>query len=155
MALRPGTHVGPYEILATAGAGGMGEVYRARDARLKRDVAIKVLPDHGWADADRLARLEREAQLLAARNHPCIAQIYGLEAHQTTRALVMEFVEGQTLAERIAFDERLMAAQIELPASSEGPHVGAPSPLFATHVGGPSSACRASSTSWLPTVSAF
>jgi len=80
----------------------MGEVYRARDARLKRDVAIKVLPDHGWTDADRLARLEREAQLLAALNHPCIAQIYGLEAHQSTRALVMEFVEGQTLAERIA-----------------------------------------------------
>ncbi len=102
MPLPPGAHVGPYEIVSPLGAGGMGEVYRARDHRLQRDVAIKVLPEHLAADRDRLARLEREAQMLAALNHPHIAQIYGLEQSAGARALVLELVEGETLAERIA-----------------------------------------------------
>ena len=102
MPLTPGAHVGPYEIVSPLGAGGMGEVYRARDKRLQRDVAIKVLPEHMAEDRDRLARLEREAQMLAALNHPHIAQIYGLEQSAGMRALVLELVEGETLAERIA-----------------------------------------------------
>ena len=92
--MNPGTKFGPYEILAPLGAGGMGEVYRARDTRLDRDVAIKVLPARLAQDAKRLARFEREAKVLAALNHPNIAQIYGLEEG----ALVMELVEGANLA---------------------------------------------------------
>jgi serine/threonine protein kinase/Tol biopolymer transport system component len=102
MPLAPGALVGPYEIVSPLGAGGMGEVYRARDRRLQRDVAIKVLPEHLAGDRDRLARLEREAQMLAALNHTHIAQIYGLEQSAGMRALVLELVEGETLAERIA-----------------------------------------------------
>ena len=79
MALAPGTRLGVYEILTPIGAGGMGEVYQARDTRLKRDVALKVLPDHFAQDTDRLARFQREAELLATLNHPNIAGIYGLE----------------------------------------------------------------------------
>ena len=79
MSLAPGTRLGPYEIVSAIGAGGMGEVYRARDARLGRDVAIKILPDLFAADADRVARFQREAQVLASLNHPHIAQIYGIE----------------------------------------------------------------------------
>ncbi len=97
----PGTRLGPYEITAKLGEGGMGEVYRATDSRLKREVAIKVLPPAFTADRERLARFEREAQLLAQLNHPNIAQIYGLEASGETRALVMELVDGPTLAERL------------------------------------------------------
>ena len=93
MPLSVGTRLGPYEILAPIGAGGMGEVYRARDSKLDRDVAIKVLPQTLAQDPERLARFEREAKVLAALNHPNIAQIYGLEQ----RALVMELVEGETL----------------------------------------------------------
>jgi Tol biopolymer transport system component/predicted Ser/Thr protein kinase len=93
MPLAAGTRLGPYEILAPIGAGGMGEVYRARDTQLRRDVAIKVLPTVLSDDPERLARFEREAKLLAALNHPNIAQIYGVEE----RALVMELVEGETL----------------------------------------------------------
>ena len=93
MPLSAGTRLGPYEILAPIGAGGMGEVYRARDTKLERDVAIKVLPQALAQDPERLARFEREAKVLAALNHPNIAQIYGLEQ----RALVMELVEGETL----------------------------------------------------------
>ena len=100
--LAPGTKIGPYEITSLLGAGGMGEVYRARDAKLERDVALKILPDAFAADADRLARFEREARTLAALNHPQIAQIYGLEQSGTTSALVMELVEGEDLAQRIA-----------------------------------------------------
>jgi eukaryotic-like serine/threonine-protein kinase len=92
MSLGPGVHVGPYEILSAIGAGGMVEVYRARDTRLDRDVAIKVLPDAFAADAERLARFEREAKILAALNHPNIAQIYGVEEANDARAIVMEFV---------------------------------------------------------------
>src|SRR5215216_4712900 len=98
MPLATGARLGPYEILGSLGAGGMGEVYRARDTRLQRDVAVKVLPDTFAADPDRLARFEREAQLLASLNHPHIGAIYGLEE----RALILELVEGETLADRIA-----------------------------------------------------
>src|SRR6266576_1126927 len=102
MALSPGTRLGAYEIVSAIGAGGMGEVYRARDTRLQRDVAIKVLPDLFAADPERLARFEREAQVLASLNHPHIAAIYGLEEAGGVRALVLELVEGETLADRIA-----------------------------------------------------
>jgi len=102
MALSAGTRLGPYEILSPLGAGGMGEVYRARDTKLRRDVAIKVLPDAVAADRERLARFEREAQLLAALNHPHIAHIHGLDDSIGTPALVMELVEGPTLADRLA-----------------------------------------------------
>jgi serine/threonine protein kinase/Tol biopolymer transport system component len=101
MALTSGSRVGPYEILAAIGAGGMGEVYRARDAKLGRDVAIKVLPEAFARDAERMARFQREAKVLASLNHPNIASIYGLEDSGTTHALVMELVEGPTLADRI------------------------------------------------------
>ena len=101
MALQPGSRVGSYEVIDTLGAGGMGEVYRARDSKLGREVAIKVLPDQFVSDADRLARFVREAQLLASLNHPNIAQVHGLEESGDSRALVMELVDGVTLAERI------------------------------------------------------
>ncbi len=102
MALSPGSRLGPYEISAQIGAGGMGEVYRAIDTNLARHVAIKVVPEAVAADRDRLARFDREAKTLAALNHPNIAAIYGLERSGGTTALVMELVEGLTLAERIA-----------------------------------------------------
>jgi eukaryotic-like serine/threonine-protein kinase len=101
MTISSGTHVGPYEILSPLGAGGMGEVYRARDTKLNRDVALKVLPEILARDPERMARFKREAQVLASLNHPNIAAIYGFEESDSTRALVMELVEGQTLAERI------------------------------------------------------
>ena len=109
MALAPGVRLGPYEIVALIGVGGMGEVYRARDTKLNRDVALKVLPDLYASDPERLARFRREAQALAALNHPNIAAIYGLEESNPSpgsgqaaiRALVMELVEGPTLAERL------------------------------------------------------
>src|SRR6266705_2432406 len=102
MALSVGTRLGPYEILAAIGAGGMGEVYRARDPKLNREVAIKVLPESFANDPDRLARFQREAQVLAALNHPNIAHIHGLEESDGIRALIMELVEGPMLADRIA-----------------------------------------------------
>ena len=102
MALAPGTRLGAYDIVALIGSGGMGEVYRARDNRLNRDVAIKVLPADVAADHDRLARFEREAQVLASLNHPNIAQIHGVDDSSGTPALVMELVDGPTLADRIA-----------------------------------------------------
>jgi len=100
--LNTGDQVGPYEIAGSLGAGGMGEVYRARDRRLNRDVAIKILPAVFASDFDRVARFTREAQTLAALNHPHIAQIYGIEESDSQRALVMELVEGETLADRLA-----------------------------------------------------
>jgi len=97
-----GTRIGVYEIVAPIGAGGMGEVYRARDPRLGRDVAIKVLPELVARDPDRIARFQREAQLLASLNHPHIGAIYGLEESGGVRAIVLELIEGDTLAERLA-----------------------------------------------------
>ena len=100
--MTPGSRLGPFQIVEAIGAGGMGEVYRATDTRLKRQVAIKVLASSVTADADRLARLQREAELLASLNHPNIAALYGIEESRGDKALVMELVEGATLAERIA-----------------------------------------------------
>jgi serine/threonine-protein kinase len=102
VALTAGSRVGSYEIAEQIGVGGMGEVYRARDTKLDRDVAIKVLPGAFAQDADRLARFDREARTLATLNHPGIAQIYGVEEADGSKALVMELVEGPTLADRIA-----------------------------------------------------
>src|SRR5207342_2070101 len=96
-----GREFGPYQITSLLGAGGMGEVYRARDRKLNRDVALKILPEAFAHDADRMARFEREAQVLASLNHSNIAAIYGLEESDGIRALVMELVDGPTLAERI------------------------------------------------------
>ena len=102
MALPAGTRLGVYEIVAPLGAGGMGEVYRARDGTLNREVALKVLPEPFAFDAERLARFRREAQVLAALNHPNIAAIYGFEESTSVHALVLELVEGPTLADRLA-----------------------------------------------------
>jgi len=102
MAVTPGTRLGSYEILSALGAGGMGEVYRARDTKLGRDVALKIIPDVFALDVDRVARFKREAQVLASLNDPHIAAIYGFEDSGTTHALVLELVEGDTLAELIA-----------------------------------------------------
>ena len=99
--MTPGTQLGTYEILSPLGKGGMGEVWRARDSKLGREVAIKTLPEEFAKDDERLARFEREAKLLASLNHPNIAAIYGLEEHESTRFLVLELVEGDTLAERL------------------------------------------------------
>jgi eukaryotic-like serine/threonine-protein kinase len=102
MALAPGFRLGPYEIQAVVGAGGMGEVYRAHDSKLNRAVAIKVLPSDVSSSPERLARFGREAQILARLNHPHIAQVYNFEDSTSIRALVLELVEGPTLADRIA-----------------------------------------------------
>src|SRR5262245_24469529 len=101
MPLAPGTRIGPYEVMSALGAGGMGEVYRARDTRLKRDVALKILPASFAADPDRLARFQREAEVVASLNHSNIAGIYGLEEQVGVRALALELVEGETLADRV------------------------------------------------------
>ena len=102
MSLRPGTSLGHYEILALLGAGGMGEVYRARDTRLGRDVALKILPEAFVNDPERLARFRREAKTLASLNHPHIAQVHGFEELGPTHALVLELVDGEDLAQRLA-----------------------------------------------------
>jgi len=107
MPLSTGEKLGPYEILAPIGAGGMGEVYRARDSKLKRDVALKVLPDAFAADPDRMARFQREAEVLASLNHPNIAHIYGVE----DRAIVMELVEGRTLQGPLPLEAALLYAK--------------------------------------------
>ena len=116
MALPTGKRLGPYEILSALGAGGMGEVYRARDTFLKRDAALKILPDSFATDSERLARFQREAETLASLNHPNIAAIYGLEHTDGVKALVMELVAGEDLSQRIAheaipFDEALPIAE--------------------------------------------
>src|SRR5687768_10116625 len=100
--LSPGTRLGAYEISVLIGAGGMGEVYRAKDTKLGREVAIKVLPSHFAADQERLARFQREAQVLASLNHPHIGAIHGLEETNGTQFLVLELVDGETLDKRIA-----------------------------------------------------
>jgi serine/threonine protein kinase len=102
LALAPGTRLGPYEVTALIGEGGMSKVWRAHHTGLKRDDALKVLPDAFASDPNRLARFRREAQVLASLNHPNIAHVYGLEQSDGVHALVMELVEGPTLADRIA-----------------------------------------------------
>src|SRR6516164_4639792 len=102
MPLTIGTQLGSHEITALLGKGGMGEVYRARDLKLKREVAIKILPDEFARDSERVSRFQREAEVLASLNHPNIAGIYDLKDVGNTQFLVMELVEGETLADRIA-----------------------------------------------------
>src|SRR5262245_36876454 len=102
MALVVGSRIGPYEVVSRLGAGGMGEVYRARDTKLGRDVALKVLPEAFDRDAERRARFDREARALAALSHPNIATIYGVQDADGVSALAMELVEGMTLADRLA-----------------------------------------------------
>ena len=102
MALEIGSRLGHYDVTALIGEGGMGEVNQATDTKLNREVALKVLPEAFASDPDRLARFQREAQVLASLNHPGIAAIYGIEEAEGTRALVLELVEGPTLADRIA-----------------------------------------------------
>jgi serine/threonine protein kinase len=99
MAIAPGTRLGSYEVVSLLEVGGMGEVYRARDVRLRRDVAIKTLPETLTADPDRLARFEREARVLASLNHPNIATLFAVEEGAAGYALVMELVDGETLAD--------------------------------------------------------
>ena len=101
MALQPGTTLGPYEIQAPLGAGGMGEVYKARDTRLDRTVAIKVLPEHVAADPDLKQRFEREAKTVAALSHPHICTLYDIGSQDGIDYLVMEYLEGDTLAQRL------------------------------------------------------
>src|SRR5215831_7544793 len=101
MALGPGSRVGVYEVTAQIGAGAMGAVFRGRDTKLLREVALKVLPEHFADDPDRLSRLQREAQLLASLNHTNIAHVYGLEQTAGVACIVMEFVAGETLADRL------------------------------------------------------
>ena len=126
MPLAAGSKLGSYEILAPIGAGGMGEVYRARDTKLGRDVAIKVLPEEFARDRQRLDRFEREARLLAQLNHSNVATLHGLEEHDGQKFLIMEFVEGETLAERIAkgpipIDEAL-SLFVQITAGLEAAH---------------------------------
>jgi serine/threonine-protein kinase len=126
VAIGPGTRVGPYEVIILIGQGGMGEVYRATDTNLKRTVAIKVLPRAVATDPERLSRFQREAEVLARLNHPNIAQIHGLERSDGTTALVMELVDGPTLADRIAqgpisLDEALPIAK-QIAAALEAAH---------------------------------
>src|SRR5260221_2182144 len=101
MTLAPGTKLGPYEIVAAIGAGGMGEVYRARDTRLGRDVAIKVLPDSFAADADRLHRFNQEARVVATLSHPNILPIYDIGSENGTPYLVTELLDGESLREKM------------------------------------------------------
>src|SRR5215469_13278192 len=116
MALTFGTQLGSHEITALLGKGGMGEVYRGRDTKLKREVAIKILPEDFSRDADRISRFQREAEVLASLNHPNIAGIYDLQEAEGSRFLVLELVEGETLADRIQrgpipIDEALQIAK--------------------------------------------
>src|ERR1700758_829939 len=104
MPIATGTRLGSYEVTTQIGAGGMGEVYKAHDTKLGRDVAIKILPEAFAHDPERLARFQREAKMLASLNHPNIATIHGLEQSNCTQCLVMELVPGETLAERIKRD---------------------------------------------------
>ena len=141
MPLAAGTRLGPYEIVAPLGAGGMGEVYRARDQKLGRDVAIKILPQAVAGDAERLRRFEREARALAALNHPNIAQIYGFEevsaaaGQAPLRALVMELVPGTSL------DARLARSAAFAPGGAPGPQARGLPALSPGRSPG-SSACR-------------
>jgi len=123
MSLKPGTRLGSYEVLGQLGQGGMGEVYRARDTELDRDVALKILPQAFASDPERLARFQREAKTLATLNHPNIASIYGLESTPDGRALVMELVAGQTLGDGIrqkfeVQSSKLFSGPLSLPFKS-------------------------------------
>src|SRR5262245_46317260 len=133
MSLTPGTRLGPYEVIGLVGQGGMGDVYRGRDTRLRRDVAIKTLPAGFAHDAERVARFEREAQALAALNHPNIAQVYGIEesnpqptVSESRTAIVMELVDGPTLANLMAEGpmpaERSLAIATQIAAALEAAH---------------------------------
>src|SRR5512141_1440486 len=102
MALAPGARLGPYEIVSLAGSGGMGEVYRARDTRLDRTVAVKVLPAHVASDSDLRARFEREARAISALDHPNICVLHDVGREGNIEYLVMQFLEGETLAARLA-----------------------------------------------------
>jgi eukaryotic-like serine/threonine-protein kinase len=156
LALAPGSRLGVYEVTAPIGEGGMEQVYRARDTKLNRDVALKVLPDSFANDPERLARFTREAQTLASLNHQNIAHIHGLEESGGVRALVMELVEGEDLSQRIGrgalpVDEALpIAMQIadaleaaheqniihrDLNLHGKQPRIGVPTPLFEVRVG--------------------
>ena len=126
MNLAPGTRIGPYEVVSMVGAGGMGEVYRARDPHLNRDIALKILPELFARDPDRVARFKREAQVLASLNHPHIAAIYGFAEANGIQALALELVEGPTVADRIAqgpipLDEALPIAR-QISAALEAAH---------------------------------
>ena len=113
--------LGPYEILAPLGKGGMGEVYRAKDTKLDREVAIKVLPDSLARDPERLARFQREAKVLASLNHPNIATIYGLEESPEGKAIAMELVDGATLKSPLPLDDALRVA-IQIAEALEAAH---------------------------------
>ena len=115
-----GRDIGAYRILSLLGAGGMGEVYRARDTKLGRDVAIKILPSAFTRDTERLARFEREARVLATLNHPHIGAIYGLEHADGVQALVLELVDGETLADRIARGPIPLKRNVEYCATDGG-----------------------------------
>ena len=121
MAFVPGTRLGPYLLTDQLGAGGMGEVWRATDTDLHRQVAIKVLPDSFAREPERLTRFEREARTLASLNHPNIAGLYGVERADDCRALVMELVEGPTLADRIAAGVIPPTRRSDRPADRDGP----------------------------------
>jgi eukaryotic-like serine/threonine-protein kinase len=121
MPLSIGDKLGPYEILAPLGAGGMGEVYRAKDTKLGREVAIKVLPAAFAGDPERLARFEREAKALASLNHPNIATIYGLEESPDGKAIAMELVDGATLPSPLPLNDALRVA-VQIAEALEAAH---------------------------------
>ena len=130
MSIAPGTRLGPYEILSPLGAGGMGEVYRARDTRLERTVAIKVLPDHLSKDEDARQRFEREARTISSLSHPHICALYDVGSQEGVEYLVMELLEGETLGERLANGalpiEQVLRYGIEMAAALEkAQHFGA------------------------------
>ena len=126
MSLSPGTRLGPYEILSALGAGGMGEVYRAKDTKLGREVAIKVLPEQFFEEKESIARFEREAKSLAAVNHPHIAGLYSFEEVSGRHVLVMELAEGETLAERLKKGPlppgQMLKAGIEIASALDAAH---------------------------------
>ena len=126
MALSPGTRLGHYDVIALIGEGGMGQVWQATDTQLNRQVALKTLPDALADDPDRLARFQREAQVLASLNHPNIAAIHGIEEDEAegTRALVLELVDGPTLADRIA--QGAISVEDALPIAKQIAEAGSP-----------------------------
>ncbi len=130
MVLTIGTRIGPYEVQSTLGTGGMGEVYRARDTTLKRDVALKVLAESVTHDARRVARFRREAEILASLNHPHIGAIFGVEDAHGLAVLVLELVEGPTLADRIAYHR--LPAKRRCPSHGRSPPPSRPHTIRAS-----------------------